>query len=378
VNQQNPKPECKPGSRPFHVIQSTHISQSSHNETAIPVPALVRRLRNKDECAWQHRADMVRPRRQYIACTLLRRTALLSSCGDDLLHDGLTALWQYLVECPDPPQTEADLVEMAAKLLRQTYHSMRAEARRARRAVAAKRNAVRSEAGGQSWEQPNTDGTCGVPHQLPPPTSVSDQADRRSQVPAHAPSETAADFDHELIPEEAWAAVEPVLASLWPPKRTGRRRVSWRTVLEAIVLRVLRQCAWRNLPPHLGSRSTTQRWAQRWAQAGILDALWPRLLQHAPLLKQLGCDWHQCLQRPTPHRQTAAPPRRPCRHQRRAVAHGLPPSHPVGPDSCPQPSQTILIVSAASHDEQTATASLTVIVWAAGTDHHERADDLPG
>lgn len=40
------------------------------------------------------------------------------------------------------------------------------------------------------------------------------------------------------VPDELWARIEPILLEDAPPKRTGRKRASWRRALDGILFRM--------------------------------------------------------------------------------------------------------------------------------------------
>jgi transposase len=88
----------------------------------------------------------------------------------------------------------------------------------------------------------------------------------------------------ELVPDELWGIVEPLL--LTQPKRPqggGTRYVEDRAVFTAIVYVLTTGCAWRHLPAEFGvSKATAHRRFMAWTEAG----LWRKL--HRAVLDRLG------------------------------------------------------------------------------------------
>jgi len=97
----------------------------------------------------------------------------------------------------------------------------------------------------------------------------------------------------DLVPDELWALVAPLLPA--PPRPTygGRRRtVSDRNCFAAIVYMARTSTPWRLMPARelgCGSPSTCWRRLNEWAEAGVFDAL------HLEVLDRLGeqgrLDW---------------------------------------------------------------------------------------
>jgi transposase len=97
----------------------------------------------------------------------------------------------------------------------------------------------------------------------------------------------------ELVPDELWAIVEPVLP---PPPRPwwgGRvRTIPDRNCFAAIVYMARTSTPWRLLPARelgCGSAATCRRRLDEWAKAGVFEQL------HLDILDQLGAqgrlDW---------------------------------------------------------------------------------------
>jgi transposase len=98
---------------------------------------------------------------------------------------------------------------------------------------------------------------------------------------------------NDLVPDELWALVEPLLAAPPRPPYGGRHRViPDRNCFAAIVYMARTSIPWRLLPARelgCGSPATCWRRLTEWTQAGVLDAL------HLTVLDQLGMagrlDW---------------------------------------------------------------------------------------
>jgi transposase len=90
----------------------------------------------------------------------------------------------------------------------------------------------------------------------------------------------------ELVPDELWALVAPLLpASPRPPYGGRRRTISDRACLAAIVFMARTSVPWRLLPSRelgCGSPATCWRRLTEWANAGVFDQL------HLVVLDRLG------------------------------------------------------------------------------------------
>jgi transposase len=97
----------------------------------------------------------------------------------------------------------------------------------------------------------------------------------------------------DLVSDELWALVEPLLATPPRPPYGGRHRtISDRAWLAAIVYLARTSTPWRLLParePGCGSPATCWRRLTEWANAGVFDRL------HLEVLDRLGeqgrLDW---------------------------------------------------------------------------------------
>ena|ERR671913_207549 len=101
---------------------------------------------------------------------------------------------------------------------------------------------------------------------------------------------------NELVTDELWEIVEPLLPPEPPKPRGGRPRVPDRAALTGIVFVLKTGIPWEMLPKEMGcgSGSTCWRRLRDWQEAGV----WERL--HRALLDRLGqaeeIDWSRaCL-----------------------------------------------------------------------------------
>jgi transposase len=96
---------------------------------------------------------------------------------------------------------------------------------------------------------------------------------------------------HELVTEELWDAVAPLLPPEPPKPKGGRPRVPDRAALAGVLFVLKSGIAWEDLPLELGcgSGSTCWRRLRAWQRAGVWHAL------HRALLDRLGradaIDW---------------------------------------------------------------------------------------
>ncbi len=101
----------------------------------------------------------------------------------------------------------------------------------------------------------------------------------------------------ELVPDDLWAVVEPIL----PPEPArrfrypGRKRIDNRRALTGIVFILKTGIGWEDLPPEMGCGSGMTCWRRlrEWQAAGV----WQRL--HAVLLAKLQgagqIDWSRAV-----------------------------------------------------------------------------------
>ena len=100
----------------------------------------------------------------------------------------------------------------------------------------------------------------------------------------------------ELVSDELWRIVEPLLPTEPPKARGGRPRIPDRAVLSGIVFVLKSGIPWRMLPKELGFGSGVTCWRRLrdWQKAGVWRSL------HRALLNLLGrngkVDWSRaCL-----------------------------------------------------------------------------------
>jgi len=123
---------------------------------------------------------------------------------------------------------------------------------------------------------------------------------------------------HELVSDELWAIIEPLLPAHPPQPKGGRPWVADRAALCGIIYVLKTGIQWQHLPTELGCGSGVTCWRRLrdWQAAGV----WHRL--HRALLDRLGeadrIDWSRAsadsasvpakkgARRPAPTRRTAA------------------------------------------------------------------------
>ena len=87
----------------------------------------------------------------------------------------------------------------------------------------------------------------------------------------------------DLVPEELWEAVEPLLPRKRPKPKGGRPRVPDRSALAGIVYVLRHGCRWRDVPRALGASGVScWRRLREWQKAGV----WMRA--HRTILQWLG------------------------------------------------------------------------------------------
>lgn len=98
-----------------------------------------------------------------------------------------------------------------------------------------------------------------------------------------------------LVPDELWAAVQPLLPPERPKPKGGRPRIPDRACLAGILFVLKSGIPWNLLPPEFGGGDGTPCWRRLrdWTRAGV----WPAL--HRVLLKALGklgaIDWSRAI-----------------------------------------------------------------------------------
>jgi putative transposase len=93
------------------------------------------------------------------------------------------------------------------------------------------------------------------------------------------------------VDDELWGFVSPVLEEAYPPKGTGRPRVDFRQVFNAIVYRMRTGCQWNRMPAELGSDSSNHRWFQQWQEDGVLEKVWAVLVERCDERGGVQWDW---------------------------------------------------------------------------------------
>ncbi len=91
------------------------------------------------------------------------------------------------------------------------------------------------------------------------------------------------------VSDDLWQHIQPVLAELDPPKKTGRKRIDSRAALDAIIFRLRSGCQWNQLPSDFPDDSSVHRTFQRWIATGVFDRIWAVLVQACDALG--GVDW---------------------------------------------------------------------------------------
>ncbi len=96
---------------------------------------------------------------------------------------------------------------------------------------------------------------------------------------------------YQIVSDELWALIEPLLPPPKPKPKGGRPRLPDRNALEGILFVLITGIPWEKLPQEMGwgSGMTCWRRLRDWQQAGV----WQRL--HQVLLNRLGeagkIDW---------------------------------------------------------------------------------------
>src|SRR5258708_26431111 len=83
----------------------------------------------------------------------------------------------------------------------------------------------------------------------------------------------------------------PLLDELDPPRRQGRKRVSPRAILDAIIFRLRTGCQWNHLPKEFPDDSTVHRTFQRWIHIGLFSRIWSALTAACEKRGDLNWTW---------------------------------------------------------------------------------------
>jgi transposase len=95
----------------------------------------------------------------------------------------------------------------------------------------------------------------------------------------------------ELVPDELWDRIEPLLPVPLEPTKMGRPRCSDRACLRGIVFVLRTGIAWRDLPAEVFGCSGVTCWRrlQEWTRAGVFRRLQRDLLDELGILQRI--DW---------------------------------------------------------------------------------------
>ncbi len=95
----------------------------------------------------------------------------------------------------------------------------------------------------------------------------------------------------ELVSDELWAVIEPLLPAEPPKLKGGRPRLSDRKCLTGILFVLKTGIGWEDLPQEMGCGSGMTCWRrlQHWQAAGVWHALHPVLLDRLGQADQI--DW---------------------------------------------------------------------------------------
>ena len=91
---------------------------------------------------------------------------------------------------------------------------------------------------------------------------------------------------YQLVSDELWNQIEPLLPRERPKPKGGRPRIADRACLTGIVFVLRTGAPWRYVPSELGCGSGVTCWRRldEWTRAGV----WPRV--HARLLRALASE----------------------------------------------------------------------------------------
>lgn len=93
------------------------------------------------------------------------------------------------------------------------------------------------------------------------------------------------------VPDDLWARIEPLIEEFHPRAPTGRPRKDMRGVLNALIYQLRTGCQWNALPRCFPSDSTVHEWLTKWADSGLLLALWSRLTSECDELREVYWKW---------------------------------------------------------------------------------------
>ena len=93
------------------------------------------------------------------------------------------------------------------------------------------------------------------------------------------------------VPDELWAIIQPILAELDPPPKTGRPRTRQREALNGIIYILRSGSQWNQLPRYYGDDSSVHRTLQRWVAKGVFQRIWAVLIESCQELGGVNWQW---------------------------------------------------------------------------------------
>jgi transposase len=99
----------------------------------------------------------------------------------------------------------------------------------------------------------------------------------------------------EILPEELWTLIEPLLPADKPPKSNGRPAVANRDALTGILFVLRTGIPWEYLPQEMGCGCGMTCWRRLrdWQKLGVWQAVFEKLLAH--LNKADRIDWSRAV-----------------------------------------------------------------------------------
>ena len=92
-------------------------------------------------------------------------------------------------------------------------------------------------------------------------------------------------------PDELWTRIEPILAELDPPAKTGRPRIDPRRALDGVIHQMRTGGQWNQLPRTFGDDASVHRTFQRWVQRKVLERIWAVLVTCCDAMKGVQWRW---------------------------------------------------------------------------------------
>jgi transposase len=94
----------------------------------------------------------------------------------------------------------------------------------------------------------------------------------------------------ELVTDELWAAVEPLLPEEPPKPKGGRPRIDDRAALSGILFVLKSGIPWEMLPQEMGCGSGMTCWRRlkEWQEAGVWEKLHQKLLDRLGKADEIG------------------------------------------------------------------------------------------